>query len=211
MSSEFARLGQRSERFKRTFDVVLSASLLVLLFPVLAVIALAVWTNLGRPILFQQERPGLGGSPFTLVKFRTMREAFDASGEPLPDSERLTGLGRLLRATSLDELPALFCVLKGDMSLVGPRPLLVEYLPLYSPEQRRRHQVRPGMTGWAQVSGRNAVEWKRRLELDVWYVDHSSLWLDLKIIAMTVLRVIRRDGISQPGHATAERFYGDRS
>ena len=197
MSTEFARLRRHSGLFKRAFDIGLSASLLVLLLPILVVTALVVWL-------------GLGGSPFTLVKFRTMREAFDENGECLPDSVRLTRLGRLLRATSLDELPTLFCVFRGDMSLVGPRPLLMEYLPLYSPEQRRRHHVRPGITGWAQVSGRNAVEWERRFELDVWYVDHRSLWLDLKIIVMTVLRVIRREGISQPGHATAEPFYGDR-
>ncbi len=191
--------------------MVVSTALLVVLLPVLAVAALAVWLELGPPILFRQERPGLGGRPFRLLKVRTMRTSVDSLGEPLPDSQRLTRLGRLLRATSLDEIPSLWWVLRGEMSLVGPRPLLMQYLPLYNREQGRRHHVRPGITGWAQVNGRNAVEWEGKFELDVWYVDHSSIWLDLNIPAMTALIVVRRDGTSQLGHATAEPFDDNRS
>ncbi|SEJ65733.1 Sugar transferase involved in LPS biosynthesis (colanic, teichoic acid) [Deinococcus reticulitermitis] len=193
---------------KRLFDVVGAAALLVLLSPVLLLVALLVRRFLGRPVLFVQERPGLGGRPFLMYKFRTMRDAKDARGEPLPDSERLTSLGRVLRATSLDELPELYNVLRGDMSLVGPRPLLMEYLPLYSPEQARRHEVRPGVTGWAQVNGRNALSWEEKFKLDVWYVDHQSLALDLRILGLTLAKVLKREGINAAGEATAARFTG---
>ncbi len=164
--------------------------------------------SMGPPALFRQMRPGLNGRPFEMVKFRTMKDAIGADGSPLPDAERLTQFGRWLRATSLDELPELWNVLKGEMSLVGPRPLLMEYLPLYSPEQSRRHEVRPGITGWAQVNGRNAVSWERKFELDVWYVDRHSLWLDLRILLITIGRVLNRDGISATGSATASKFEG---
>ena len=193
---------------KRLFDIVASAVGLLLLSPVLIAIAVASRLSMGPGVLFRQQRPGRGGRVFTMYKFRTMRDAFDASGAQLPDSERITRVGGVLRRWSLDELPELFNVLKGDMSLVGPRPLLVEYLPLYSPEQARRHEVRPGITGWAQVNGRNAISWEQKFELDVWYVDNHSLGLDLKILFMTVAPVFRREGISQEGHATAERFEG---
>jgi sugar transferase EpsL len=193
---------------KRFLDVVVAGMGLVVLAPVLAVVTVVIAVVLGRPVLFRQERPGLGGRPFTLYKFRTMRNATDASGAPLPDAARLTATGRFLRAASLDELPELWNVLRGDMSLVGPRPLLPEYLPLYSVEQARRHEVRPGLTGWAQVNGRNAVGWDERLAMDVWYVDHRSLRLDLAILVRTVLLVLRRDGISAAGEATMARFRG---
>lgn len=198
----------RSPALKRTFDIVASASALVLLAPLLLVVALMVRRRMGPPALFRQLRPGLNGCPFEMVKFRTMRDAVGPDGTPLPDAERLTPFGRWLRATSLDELPELWNVLKGEMSLVGPRPLLMEYLPLYSPEQARRHAVRPGVTGWAQVNGRNALSWERKFELDVWYVDRHTLWLDMKIILMTLGRILKRDGISAPGSATADRFEG---
>lgn len=176
--------------------------------PILAVVALLVRLKLGAPILFRQQRPGLHGKPFMLYKFRTMTDARDADGHLLPDAERLTNFGRFLRRTSLDELPELFNVLKGDMSLVGPRPLLMQYLDRYTPEQMRRHEVKPGITGWAQVNGRNALSWEEKFALDVWYVDHLSLWLDLKIILLTIWKVLRREGISQDGHATMEEFLG---
>jgi len=193
---------------KRLFDVLVAGCALVLLSPLLALLALAVRLFLGSPVLFSQQRPGLHGRPFRMVKFRTMRDALDAQGRPLPDAERLTRFGRFLRASSLDELPELWNVLRGEMSLVGPRPLLMEYLPLYSPEQARRHEVRPGITGWAQVNGRNALSWEDKFALDVWYVDHRSFGLDLRILALTVWRVLRPQGISQAGHATAEPFRG---
>jgi len=193
---------------KRAFDLLTAAAALILLAPVLAVVALMVRRRLGAPVLFRQVRPGLHGRPFEMIKFRTMRDAAGPDGTPLPDAERLTPFGRWLRATSLDELPELWNVLRGEMSLVGPRPLLMEYLPLYSPEQARRHAVRPGITGWAQVNGRNAVGWARKFELDVWYVDRHNLWLDVKIILMTLGRILKRDGISAPGSATADRFEG---
>jgi lipopolysaccharide/colanic/teichoic acid biosynthesis glycosyltransferase len=193
---------------KRTLDVVLSAGGLLLLAPVLAATALAVRLAIGSPVLFRQRRPGLHGRPFTLLKFRTMRDAVDAEGNPLPDDARMTRLGHFLRSTSLDELPELWNVLRGEMSLVGPRPLLMEYLPLYTPEQARRHEVRPGITGWAQVNGRNAISWEEKFRLDVWYVDHRSLRLDLKILLLTLKQVFRREGISQEGRATMERFRG---
>jgi lipopolysaccharide/colanic/teichoic acid biosynthesis glycosyltransferase len=193
---------------KRACDVVLAAvALAILAVPMLA-IAAAVRVCLGKPVLFTQLRPGRHGTPFWLIKFRTMRAAVDDEGRPLPDEERLTRLGQWLRAASLDELPELWNVLRGDMSLVGPRPLLMEYLPLYTPEQARRHQVRPGITGWAQVNGRNALSWEQKFELDVWYVDHASLRLDLEIIALTLWKTVRCDGINQAGHATMPDFMG---
>jgi sugar transferase EpsL len=193
---------------KRVFDLSVAAAAVVLLAPLMLGIALAVRLCLGRPVLFVQERPGRGGVPFRMIKFRTMRDEVDAEGRPLPDGERLTRLGSFLRSTSLDELPELWNVLRGDMSLVGPRPLLMEYLPLYSAEQARRHEVKPGITGWAQVNGRNALSWEEKFALDVWYVDHASLRLDLEIIALTFWKIIRRDGISQEGHATMPDFLG---
>lgn len=193
---------------KRGFDLVVAGTALIVLSPLLLVVAVLVRLDLGAPVLFWQLRPGLHGRPFRMVKFRTMRNACDAQGRPLPDEQRLTRFGRFLRSTSLDELPELWNVVKGDMSLVGPRPLLMEYLPLYTPEQARRHEVRPGITGWAQVNGRNALSWEDKFRLDVWYVDHRSLWLDLKILALTVRKVLAREGISAAGEATMPRFRG---
>lgn len=194
---------------KRLLDIVLTLLLLIFLSPVLLIISIFVACQHGFPILFRQQRPGLFGEIFTIYKFRTMRNAFDQQGKPLPDEKRLTKLGRFLRSTSLDELPELFNVLKGEMSLVGPRPLLISYLPLYSVEQSRRHHVLPGITGWAQVHGRNALSWQEKFQLDVWYVDHWSFWLDIQILGMTIIKVLRREGISQPGKATAEPFKGN--
>ena len=193
---------------KRALDVAASALGLTLLSPVLLVTAAAVRLRMGSPVLFRQTRPGMHGRPFTMYKFRTMRGERDGHGRPLSDAERLTPLGRALRASSLDELPELLNVLKGDMSLVGPRPLLMEYLPLYTPEQARRHDVPPGITGWAQVNGRNALGWDEKFRLDVWYVDHRTFWLDLRILLRTVLGVVRREGISHGGEATMPRFTG---
>ena len=189
-------------------DRVAAAIVLAVLAPLLAVVALAVAWTMGRPVFFVQERPGRGGRPFPLVKFRTMRDGLGPDGCPLPDGERLTSLGRLLRATSLDELPQLLNVLRGDLSLVGPRPLLMRYLARYTPENARRHDVLPGITGWAQVNGRNAIAWEDKFALDVWYVDHWSLALDLRILAMTAGRVVRRTGVSRKGHATMPEFFG---
>jgi lipopolysaccharide/colanic/teichoic acid biosynthesis glycosyltransferase len=194
---------------KRLFDLIAASLGLLLLSPLLGVLALWVRIELGRPIFFRHQRPGYRAHPFTLLKFRTMKEASDAQGSPLPDAERLTRLGKVLRSSSLDDLPNLWNVLRGEMSLVGPRPLLMQYLERYSAEQARRHEVLPGMTGWAQVNGRNALDWAERFRLDVWYVDHWSLRLDLRILWMTVTPVLRREGISQPGHATSEEFKGD--
>jgi sugar transferase EpsL len=193
---------------KRLMDLFGAGVGLLLLSPVIAATAVVVRVALGRPVLFRQERPGLHGRPFRMFKFRTMLDARDAAGAPLPDDRRLTRAGRILRGTSLDELPALWNVLRGDMSLVGPRPLLMEYLPLYSPLQARRHEVRPGITGWAQIHGRNAVDWDERFALDTWYVDNHSLLLDMRILLMTMGRVLARDGISREGHATMPRFTG---
>jgi sugar transferase EpsL len=193
---------------KRIFDIFLAASILVVLSPVLLVLAGMVRYFLGSPVLFRQTRPGLHGSPFQLVKFRTMTDAKDAEGHLLSDAERLTRFGRFLRSTSMDELPELWNVIKGDMSLVGPRPLMMQYLNRYTPEQARRHEVKPGITGWAQVNGRNDITWDQKFFLDVWYVDHQSQWLDLKIIALTILKILKREGISQPGYSTAEEFMG---
>jgi len=200
--------GWRELVLKRVFDVVISTVLLVLMSPVILLTWMAVRCYLGKPVLFIQTRPGLKGQPFWMVKFRTMRSGFSSDGLELPDHLRITRLGAFLRAASLDELPELWNVLKGDMSLVGPRPLLMEYLPLYSQRQFRRHEVRPGITGWAQINGRNALSWEDKFDLDVWYVDHQSFWLDMKILALTVVKVFRRDGISQEGHATMEKFAG---
>lgn len=194
--------------FKRVFDILCSALALLLLWPVLLILYVLVRVKLGSPALFRQERPGLHGRPFMMVKFRTMLDAADALGNPLPDDVRLTRFGRLLRATSLDELPELWNVLKGDMSLVGPRPLLMEYLPLYSAEQARRHEVRPGVTGWAQINGRNALGWKEKFELDIWYVNNRSFWLDIRILLLTVRKVFVREGISAEGQATMSKFTG---
>jgi len=193
---------------KRTFDLLVSLILLILLSPVMLVIAVLVRIKLGRPVLFSQERPGLHGRLFRLYKFRTMRDARGADDRLLPDEERLTKFGRFLRASSLDELPELFNVLKGEMSLVGPRPLLVAYLERYTPEQARRHEVLPGITGWAQVNGRNALSWESKFKLDVWYVDNRSFWLDLKILFLTLWKALKREGISAPGSATAPEFMG---
>jgi lipopolysaccharide/colanic/teichoic acid biosynthesis glycosyltransferase len=193
---------------KRLFDIVVVGLALVLLAIPLALLAWQVRRKLGSPVFFTQVRPGLHGKPFRMVKFRTMTDARDASGALLPDAQRLTPFGHFLRASSLDELPELWNVLRGEMSLVGPRPLLMEYLPLYSPEQARRHEVRPGITGWAQVNGRNAISWADKFALDVWYVDHRSLWQDLRILWLTVRKVLVRDGISAPGDATMPKFEG---
>jgi lipopolysaccharide/colanic/teichoic acid biosynthesis glycosyltransferase len=195
---------------KRLFDFVVSASLLLVLSPLLLVLYALIWLKLGNPVIFRQTRPGLHGKPFTMVKFRTMTERRNERGELLPDRERLTKFGRFLRASSLDELPELWNVLRGEMSLVGPRPLLMEYLPLYSSEQARRHEMRPGITGWAQVNGRNAISWDDKFRLDVWYVDHQSLWLDIRILLMTARKVMMRDGISAAGEATVSKFNGSK-
>ena len=196
---------------KRLFDIVVSAcALLMLALPMLVVIWM-VRRKLGSPVFFTQVRPGMHGKPFKMVKFRSMISERSTDGELLPDAVRLTPFGRFLRSTSLDELPELWNVLKGDMSLVGPRPLLMEYLPLYSPEQARRHEVRPGITGWAQVNGRNAIGWEDKFKLDVWYVDHCSLWLDIKILWLTVKKVLVREGISAAGEATMGKFTGSKS
>jgi lipopolysaccharide/colanic/teichoic acid biosynthesis glycosyltransferase len=196
---------------KRLFDLLLAGVGLLLLALPLTVLAWQVRRKLGSPVLFTQVRPGLHGKPFRMVKFRTMTDERDGSGALLPDAQRLTPFGRFLRASSLDELPELWNVLRGDMSLVGPRPLLMEYLPLYSPDQARRHEVRPGITGWAQVNGRNAISWADKFALDVWYVDHRSLWLDARILWRTVRKVLVRDGISAAGEATMSKFTGSES
>lgn len=193
---------------KRLFDLLLTLPGLVLISPLLLVLAVLVLVYHGRPLFFRQRRPGYLGRPFNLYKFRSMSEKRDALGQLLPDEARLTRFGRFIRAYSLDELPELINVVRGEMSLVGPRPLLMQYLERYSPEQARRHEVLPGITGWAQINGRNALSWEEKFRLDVWYVDHWSLWLDIKILLISAVTVIRREGISQPGHATAEEFLG---
>jgi lipopolysaccharide/colanic/teichoic acid biosynthesis glycosyltransferase len=195
---------------KQALDVILATAALIVLSPVLLVVAVSVRLGLGRPVLFRQIRPGQGGRPFDLLKFRTMRDAYDTAGRPLPDAERLTGFGKFLRRTSLDELPELWNVARGDMSLVGPRPLLMDYLPLYSPEQARRHEVRPGMTGLAQVSGRNALTWEEKFRLDLYYVQHYSLTLDVKLLMQTIRAVMTARGVSAEGSATMPRFTGSR-
>jgi lipopolysaccharide/colanic/teichoic acid biosynthesis glycosyltransferase len=196
-------------RIKRGLDIAIAATALLLAAPVLLFVAIAVRVILGGPVLFRQQRPGLHGRPFTMVKFRTMRDALGRDGRPLPDADRLTPFGALLRSTSLDELPELWNVVRGDMSLVGPRPLLMEYLDRYTPEQARRHEVRPGVTGWAQIHGRNALSWEERFRLDVWYVEHRSLRLDLQILRRTLALVLRRTGVSANGEATMPVFQGN--
>ena len=193
---------------KRLLDIVIASTALILLSPVYLIVSRKVKKNLGSPVLFRQVRPGLHGQPFEMIKFRTMKDALDAEGHPLPDSERLTPFGKMLRATSLDEMPELWNVIKGDMSIVGPRPLLMEYLPLYNSDQAKRHNVRPGITGHAQVNGRNAISWEKKFELDTWYVEHQSLWLDFKIMLKTVKKVIAKDDISAEGEATMSKFTG---
>ncbi|OSI13304.1 sugar transferase [Neisseria canis] len=197
-----------SDIIKRLFDIICAFFGLLFLSPVLLIVAFFVRKNLGSPVLFRQIRPGKDGRPFEMVKFRSMRDAVDKDGNPLPDGERLTPFGKALRATSLDELPELWNVLKGDMSLVGPRPLLMEYLEHYDDEQRRRNDVRPGITGWAQVNGRNAISWEDKFKLDVWYVDNRSFWLDLKILFLTVKKVFIKEGIEAEGEATMNKFTG---
>ena len=194
---------------KRLLDIVGAAMGMALLSPVFLALWIMVRRRLGSPVLFRQVRPGLDGRPFEMLKFRTMRDAVDFNGAALPDAERLTDFGKTLRSTSLDELPELWNVLKGDMSLVGPRPLLMEYLPLYSPTQARRHEVRPGITGWAQVNGRNAISWEQKFALDVWYVANRNLWLDIKILFMTVAKALKREGINGDNSVSAERFTGN--
>jgi len=193
---------------KRSIDLIGSVAGLVILSPLMLIIALAIRLKLGAPVLFRQQRPGLHGKVFNLYKFRTMTDGRDADDMLLPDNQRLTRLGRWLRSTSLDELPELLNVLRGDMSLVGPRPLLTQYLNRYTPEQARRHEVKPGITGWAQINGRNALDWEDRFKLDVWYVDHQSGWLDIWILILTIWKVLRREGISAQGHATMSEFMG---
>jgi lipopolysaccharide/colanic/teichoic acid biosynthesis glycosyltransferase len=193
---------------KRIFDVIASFCGLIFLGPIILIVSWKISRKLGSPVLFRQVRPGKGGKPFEMVKFRTMLDAVDSQGIPLPDEQRMTPFGSFLRSSSLDELPELWNVLKGDMSLVGPRPLLMEYLPLYSEEQYRRHEARPGVTGWAQINGRNAISWEDKFKLDVWYVDNRSLWLDIKIVFLTIKKVAIRDGINAEGEATMTKFTG---
>ncbi len=200
--------GFYKRRGKRVFDLVTASAMGLVALPAQVVVAVLVWKKLGSPVFFRHERPGLNGEPFILVKFRTMTDEFDADGNLLPDAVRLTRFGQMLRSTSLDELPELWNVIKGDMSLVGPRPLLTRYLPRYTSEQARRHDVRPGVTGWAQVNGRNSADWQEKLGMDTWYVDNLSFWLDLKILARTVTAVFARQGISAEGHATSPEFLG---
>ena len=198
-----------SKFFKRLFDIIASASGLIFLSPVFLILIYLIRKNLGEPVFFTQERPGKDGKPFKMIKFRSMRDAVDKDGNPLPDSERLTPFGKKLRAASLDELPELWNVLKGDMSLVGPRPLLMSYLPLYNDFQFRRHEMRPGVTGWAQVNGRNALSWDEKFAHDIWYIDHYSFWLDMKILFLTVKKVFIKEGISAEGEATMPYFTGN--
>jgi lipopolysaccharide/colanic/teichoic acid biosynthesis glycosyltransferase len=193
---------------KRSFDVILSLILVIILLPFYVLVSILILTKMGRPILFRQQRPGLSSEVFGIYKFRTMTNEKDKDGLPLSDVRRLSGLGRIIRVLSLDELPQIYNILKGEMSFVGPRPLLIEYLPLYSEKQSRRHEVRPGITGWAQVNGRNAISWDQKFYLDVWYVDNQSIWLDVKILWMTVKKVIMREGISQTNHVTMDKFKG---
>lgn len=195
---------------KRAMDLAIAIPAIIILAPIMAIVAIGVGVKLGRPVLFRQTRPGLDARPFSLVKFRTMRDAAGPDGRPLPDAARMTPFGGKLRQTTLDELPALFNVVRGELSLVGPRPLLMEYLPRYTAEQARRHEVKPGLTGWAVVHGRNALSWEERFKLDVWYVDHWSLWLDIKILFLTVVKVVKADDVTQPGRATMDPFMGNR-
>lgn len=195
---------------KRLLDIVIASSALVLLSPIYALVAYKVKKNLGSPVLFRQVRPGLHGKPFEMIKFRSMKDALDTAGNPLPDSERLTPFGQMLRSSSLDEMPELWNVIKGEMSIVGPRPLLMEYLPLYNEQQAKRHNVRPGITGYAQVNGRNAISWEKKFELDTWYVENRSLWLDFKIMLKTVKKVLAKDDISAEGDVTMHKFTGSK-
>jgi lipopolysaccharide/colanic/teichoic acid biosynthesis glycosyltransferase len=195
---------------KRAFDLILVIPGLIILLPLFLILIVCISIILGFPVFFRQERPGLNGKPFWLTKFRTMTNSRDVNGIILPDGARMTAFGRFLRSTSLDELPELFSVLKGDMSLIGPRPLLMKYLTRYTPEQGRRHAVKPGITGWAQVNGRNAITWERKFQLDVWYIDNWSLWLDIKIMGMTIFKSFMREGINQTGRATMEEFMGSK-
>lgn len=195
---------------KRSFDIVVASAAIIALSPLILVVSLFLLFAVGRPILFSQVRPGWRGVPFRLIKFRTMTDETDQQGKLLPDEERMTAIGRFLRNSSADELPELWNIIRGDMSLVGPRPLLMQYLPLYNDFQNRRHEVRPGLTGWAQVNGRNNITWEDKFRLDVWYVDNRSMWLDLKILALTVTKTLRRDGIAKDGHATTDYFEGNR-
>ncbi|GEA07060.1 sugar transferase [Alteromonas sp. KUL42] len=204
-------MGYGSKALKRLFDFLTSLVALILLSPIIAIVAWKIRNNLGSPVLFRQARPGKNGELFEMVKFRTMKDAVDENGIPLPDSERMTPFGNKLRNSSLDELPELWNVLKGEMSLVGPRPLLEQYLPLYSNEQARRHEVRPGVTGWAQINGRNALSWDEKFALDVWYVDNRSFLLDMKILFLTVKKVFVKEGISAEGHVTIEPFKGNKN
>ncbi len=201
---------KRGVGVKRAFDIVGSLLGLIVFSPLMLILYFLIRFNMGSPVIFSQIRPKKNGEPFKIIKFRSMKNEFNSNGEPLPDSERITPLGAFLRSTSLDELPTLWNVLKGDMSLVGPRPLLMEYLPLYSPEQARRHEVKPGLTGWAQVNGRNAISWEEKFKLDVWYVDNRTFWLDMKIIFMTIKKVLFRDGITEKGQATMSKFRGSK-
>lgn len=196
---------------KRLLDIIIASIALILLSPLYAFVAYKVKKNLGSPVLFRQVRPGLHGKPFEMIKFRTMKDAVDEQGNPLPDSERLTAFGQMLRSTSLDEMPELWNVIKGDMSIVGPRPLLMEYLPLYNAEQAKRHNVRPGMTGHAQVNGRNAISWEEKFKLDTWYVENQSIWLDFKIMLKTVKKVIAKDDINEAGEVTMTKFTGTKT
>ncbi|WP_180032156.1 sugar transferase [Acinetobacter sp. YH12245] len=196
---------------KRLLDIIIASVALILLSPLYALVAYKVKKNLGSPVLFRQVRPGLHGKPFEMIKFRTMKDAADEQGDPLPDSERLTAFGQMLRSTSLDEMPELWNVIKGDMSIVGPRPLLMEYLPLYNAEQAKRHNVRPGMTGHAQVNGRNAIGWEEKFNLDTWYVENQSIWLDFKIMLKTVKKVIAKDDINEAGEVTMTKFTGTKT
>ncbi len=196
---------------KRIFDIIVSSAVLVLAFPVIVLVALSVRIFLGSPVLFRQQRPGLQGKPFELLKFRSMRDAMAPDGSPLPDSKRLTDFGKFLRKSSLDELPSLLNILKGEMSLVGPRPLLMQYMELYSPEQNRRHDVRPGLTGWAQVNGRNDIDWQEKFRLDVEYVNKKSFWFDCKILLLTVKKMLTAEGVSKAGHCTTDVFTGNDS
>ena len=198
-------------KLKRLLDIIIASIALILLSPLYAFVAYKVRKNLGSPVLFRQVRPGLHGEPFEMIKFRSMKDAVDAQGNPLPDSERLTPFGQMLRSTSLDEMPELWNVIKGDMSIVGPRPLLMEYLPLYNQEQAKRHKVRPGITGYAQVNGRNAISWEKKFELDTWYVENRSLWLDFKIMLKTVQKVLSKHDISAEGEATMTKFTGTKT
>jgi sugar transferase EpsL len=194
---------------KRLLDIILSVAILLISSPIILIVSLIIWITHGRPIFFYHERPGIQGKPFNLIKFRSMQNATDKNGNLLPDSERITRFGQFIRKTSIDELPELINVLRGDMSLVGPRPLLMQYLSRYSEEQFRRHEVLPGVTGWAQVNGRNAISWEEKFMLDLWYIDHWSFWLDIKILFMTIWNVISGEGISQPGRATMDEFMGN--